>query len=54
MRRWLRGYRPGQILNGAYQYGAIGPDVGYAFGAAVAVQNGVSVQAPYKGAPVIA
>lgn len=53
MRRWVRGYRPGQILNGAYQYGAIGPDVGYAFGAAVAVQNGVSVQAPYKGAPVI-
>lgn len=54
VRRWLRGYRPGQILNGAYQYGAIGPDVGYAFGASVAVQNGVSVQAPYKGAPVIA
>ena len=23
-------YRPGQIMNGAYQYGAIGPDVGYA------------------------
>ncbi|HST20382.1 MAG TPA: thiamine pyrophosphate-binding protein [Blastocatellia bacterium] len=54
VRRWLRGYRPGQILNGAYQYGAIGPDVGYAFGASVAMQNGVSVQAPYKGAPVIA
>lgn len=53
VRRWLRGYRPGQILNGAYQYGAIGPDVGYAFGAAVAVQNGVSVQAAHKGAPVI-
>lgn len=54
VRRWLRGYRPGQILNGAYQYGAIGPDVGYAFGATVAVQNGVSVQAAYKGSPVIA
>jgi thiamine pyrophosphate-dependent acetolactate synthase large subunit-like protein len=53
VRRWLRGYRPGQILNGPYQYAAIGPDVGYAFGAAVAVQNGVSVQAAYKGAPVI-
>ncbi len=53
VRRWLRGYRPGQILNGAYQYGAIGPDVGYAFGAAVAMRHGVSVQAPYKGAPVI-
>ncbi len=53
VRRWLRGYRPGQIMNGAYQYGAIGPDVAYTFGVSVAVQNGVSVQAPYKGAPVI-
>jgi acetolactate synthase I/II/III large subunit len=53
VRRWLRGYRPGQIMNGAYQYGAIGPDVGYAFGVSAAVQNGVSVQAPYKGSPVI-
>ena len=54
VRRFLRGYRPGQIMNGAYQYGAIGPDVGYAFGVAAAVQNGTSVQAPYKGAPIIA
>ncbi len=53
VRRRLRGYRPGQILNGAYQYGAIGPDVGYAFGAAVAVQNGIGVQAAHKGSPVI-
>ncbi|MBK6798263.1 MAG: thiamine pyrophosphate-binding protein [Acidobacteria bacterium] len=53
VRRWLRGYRPGQIMNGAYQYGAIGPDVGYAFGVSAAVQNGISVQAPYKGSPVI-
>jgi thiamine pyrophosphate-dependent acetolactate synthase large subunit-like protein len=54
VRRFLRGYRPGQIMNGAYQYGAIGPDVGYAFGVSAAVQNGISVQAPYKGSPVIA
>ncbi|HEU4391318.1 MAG TPA: thiamine pyrophosphate-binding protein [Blastocatellia bacterium] len=53
VRRWLRGYRPGQIMNGAYQYGAIGPDVGYSLGVSAAVQNGVSVQAPYKGSPVI-
>jgi len=53
VRRRLRGYRPGQILNGAYQYGAIGPDVGYAFGAAVAVQHGVGPQVAYKGSPVI-
>jgi len=52
-RRWLRSYRPGQIMNGAYQYGAIGPDVGYSVGVAAAVQNGVSVQAPYKGHPVV-
>ena len=52
-RRFLRAYRPGQICNGAYQYGAIGPDCGYAFGAGAAVQLGVGPQAPYKGAPVI-
>jgi thiamine pyrophosphate-dependent acetolactate synthase large subunit-like protein len=53
VRRRLRGYRPGQIMNGAYQYGAIGPDVGYAVGVSAAVQNGVSVQAPYKGHPIV-
>jgi thiamine pyrophosphate-dependent acetolactate synthase large subunit-like protein len=53
VRRWLRGYRPGQIMNGAYQYGAIGPDVGYAFGVGAAVQNGISVQAQHQGSPVI-
>tara|TARA_B100001123_G_scaffold331033_1_gene373165 strand:- start:3228 stop:5177 length:1950 start_codon:yes stop_codon:yes gene_type:complete len=53
-RRYLRAYRPGQIINGAYQYGAIGPDVGYALGVAVAVQQGVGAQADYKGHPVIA
>lgn len=53
VRRWLRGFRPGQIMNGAYQYGAIGPDVGYAVGVSAAVQNGISVQGPYKGHPVV-
>jgi thiamine pyrophosphate-dependent acetolactate synthase large subunit-like protein len=52
-RRWLRGYRPGQIMNGAYQYGAIGPDVGYAVGVAAAVQNGVGPQAAHKGTPIV-
>ena len=52
-RRFLRAYRPGQILNGAYQYGAIGPDVGYTVGAGVAVQNGAGPQAAYRGAPVV-
>ena len=52
-RRYLRAYRPGQICNGAYQYGAIGPDIGYTVGVGAAVQNGVGPQAPYKGAPIV-
>ena len=52
-RRWLRGYRPGQIMNGPYQYGAIGPDVAYSVGVAAAVRHGVSVQEPYQGHPVV-
>ena len=52
-RRYLRAYRPGQICNGAYQYGAIGPDVGYCVGAGAAVQQGVGPQAPYKGSPIV-
>ena len=51
VRRELRGYRPGQIMNGAYQYGAIGPDVGYAVGVAAAVQLGVGVQRRLQGPP---
>jgi thiamine pyrophosphate-dependent acetolactate synthase large subunit-like protein len=53
VRRELRGFRPGQIMNGAYQYGAIGPDVGYAVGVAAAVQLGVGPQQPYHGHPII-
>jgi thiamine pyrophosphate-dependent acetolactate synthase large subunit-like protein len=53
VRRELRGFRPGQIMNGAYQYGAIGPDVGYAVGVAAGVQLGAGVQAAYKGHPII-
>ena len=52
-RRYLRAFRPGQICNGAYQYGAIGPAVGYTVGVGAAVQNGVGPQAPYKGSPVV-
>jgi thiamine pyrophosphate-dependent acetolactate synthase large subunit-like protein len=53
MRRFLRAYRPGQVCNGAYQYGAIGPDLGYSFGVAAAVQLGIGPQAAYKGAPIV-
>ncbi|MDP3718950.1 MAG: thiamine pyrophosphate-binding protein [Acidobacteriota bacterium] len=53
VRRELRAFRPGQIMNGAYQYGAIGPDLGYAVGVAAAVQLGVGPQAAYKGHPII-
>ncbi len=53
-RRRLRAFRPGQICNGAYQYGAIGPDVGYTVGAGAAVLQGTGPQSPYRGAPVLA
>ena len=53
VRRELRSYRPGQIMNGAYQYGAIGPDVGYAVGVAAAVQLGVGPQAAHRGHPIV-
>ncbi len=53
-RRRLRAFRPGQICNGAYQYGSIGPDVGYTFGVGVAKDLGVGVQKPYQGGPVVA
>jgi thiamine pyrophosphate-dependent acetolactate synthase large subunit-like protein len=52
-RRWLRAYRPAQIVNGAYQFGAIGPDVAYAVGTAAAVQEGVGVQAAHRGHPLV-
>jgi thiamine pyrophosphate-dependent acetolactate synthase large subunit-like protein len=53
VRRELRAFRPGQVMNGAYQYGAIGPDVGYAVGVAAAVQLGVGPQAAYQGHPIV-
>ena len=53
-RRYMRAFRPGQIINGAYQYGAIGPDVGYAFGVAAAVRQGTGPQADYQGHPIVA
>ncbi len=53
-RRRLRAFRPGQICNGAYQYGSIGPDVGYAFGAGIAMDLGVGPQKPYQGSPILA
>ena len=52
-RRWLRGYRPGQIMNGNYQFGAMGPDVGYTVGMAAGAQLGVGAQAAFKGHPVV-
>jgi thiamine pyrophosphate-dependent acetolactate synthase large subunit-like protein len=50
-RRWLRAYRPAQIMNGQYQFGTVGADVGYAVGVGVAVKEGHGVQAAYKGHP---
>ena len=53
IRRWLRGYRPGQVMNGPYHYGAVGPDVAYLFGVAVAVELGVGPQRAYRGSPAV-
>ncbi|WP_426956293.1 thiamine pyrophosphate-binding protein [Muricoccus radiodurans] len=53
-RRFLQAHGPGQICNGAYQYGAIGPDVGYTVGVGAAVQLGAGPQSVRKGAPLIA
>jgi thiamine pyrophosphate-dependent acetolactate synthase large subunit-like protein len=52
-RRELRGFRPGQVVNGNYQFGAMGPDVGYTVGVSVGAQRGVGVQAAHKGHPVV-
>jgi thiamine pyrophosphate-dependent acetolactate synthase large subunit-like protein len=52
-RRWLRAYRPAQIMNGQYQFGTVGSDVGYSVGAGIAVKEGHGVQAAYKGHPII-
>jgi thiamine pyrophosphate-dependent acetolactate synthase large subunit-like protein len=52
-RRWLRAFRPGQIMNGNYQYGPVGLDIGYTVGVAAAVRQGAGVQAAYKGHPVV-
>ena len=52
-RRFVQALRPGQVLNGPYQYGAIGPDVGYTVGAAAAVQHGIGAQAGYQGHPIV-
>ena len=52
-RRYLRAFRRGQIVNGAYQYGSIGPDLGYTVGVAAAVRHGVDPQSDYQGHPVI-
>jgi thiamine pyrophosphate-dependent acetolactate synthase large subunit-like protein len=53
MRRWNRGFRPGQLLYDSYQFGAIGPNIAMAVGTCAAVRQGIGPQAPYRGAPVI-
>ena len=52
MRRFNRGFRPGQLLYDSYQFGAIGPNIAMAVGTCAAVRQGVGPQAPYQGAPV--
>src|SRR5205085_1064227 len=50
---YLRANRPGQGVCSYYQSGTIGSEVNHGIGAAVAVKEGVAVQAAFKGAPVI-
>lgn len=51
--RYMRAYRPGQMIVPAYQYGAIGPDMAMMMGACAAVQRGVGPQVGYGGAPTL-
>ncbi len=52
-RRYFEAHRPGQVVNGAYQFASIGPDVAYAVGVGAGVQLGAGVQSVVKGAPII-
>lgn len=52
-RRFLKAFRPGQVVNGAYHYAAIGPDIAFALGVGLAVKEGIGAQAAVKGAPVV-
>ena len=51
--RYLRAYRPAQMIVPAYQYGAIGPDMSMMMGVSAAVQRGVGPQKGYEGAPTL-
>ncbi|MGI9292546.1 MAG: thiamine pyrophosphate-binding protein, partial [Pseudomonadales bacterium] len=51
--RYMRAYRPGQMIVPPYQYGAIGPDMAMMMGACAAVQRGVGPQVGYSGAPTL-
>ena len=52
-RRWLRAFRPAQIMNGHYQFGTVGADVGYAVGSGIAVGRSRRAGRRYKGHPTI-
>jgi thiamine pyrophosphate-dependent acetolactate synthase large subunit-like protein len=49
----LHANRPGQKIVPPYQFGAIGPDLAMAIGAAVAQKEGVGPQKAHKGAPTV-
>ena len=52
-RRYIRAFRPGQICNGAYQYGSIGPDVGYTVGVGAACKQEAGAQNGYADTPIV-
>lgn len=51
--KYLRAYRPGQMIVPPYQYGAIGPDMAMMMGMSAAMQAGVGPQKGYAGVPTI-
>jgi thiamine pyrophosphate-dependent acetolactate synthase large subunit-like protein len=51
--RYLRAYRPAQMIVPPYQYAAIGPDMSMMMGVSAAVQRGIGPQKGYEGAPTL-
>ena len=51
--KYMRAYRPGQLIIPPYQYAAIGPDMAQVMGLNAAMQLGAGPQQGYQGAPTI-
>jgi thiamine pyrophosphate-dependent acetolactate synthase large subunit-like protein len=51
--KYMRAYRPGQLIVPPYQYAAIGPDMAQVMGLNAAMQLGVGPQKGFQGVPTI-